>query len=95
MTNLLLQSTNSRGAIMEHNKRKLLLANNKIKSTLLIQMDTSGLGSEQDNREIWFGLIPGVWGLTLDGSLCFKQSRIHQPLPPAVQETQLHTMPVN
>lgn len=36
---------------MEHHKTELLLLNNKIKSTLLIQMGTSGLGSEQHNKE--------------------------------------------
>lgn len=36
---------------MESNKTKLLLANNKIKLIFLIQMDTYGLGYEQNNKE--------------------------------------------
>lgn len=66
---------------------KLLLANKQIKSTLLIQMDTSGLGNEQCSGE--FELVSslgfGFWPLS---GHC--QSRTQQPGP---QTAQLHNKP--
>lgn len=58
-------------------------------------MDTSGLGSEQNNKE--FELVPslefGFWPLTYHCVL--NKAEFISQYPPAVQETQLDTLSMN